>query len=549
MSNALNRASRPIGGSAVFTGVSWARCVNSGFATAAAGGLLLGVAGAAQAAPRVAGDPSVAQKFVDGNADLLILGDSINEIYMPPAYLKLAGFDVGAQLLNNNQSNLFNRGFDAFTYGTSAGPTGTTGLIYNAGDTTVDGILGVLPGGGWGATFGSGVIPASTNNFDNTVVEARITSPFNASNVYADTQSGGAFWLDDAPDGSFDLTLLTVVGPNGLPADTARVEVYQGGNLLGSAALPDQVRATEDAGLDAFTFTVPGGIDTSPNGRFTDLSVRVRLNDGVTINQGLNFTLAGMWTENGVDDTFGYASLARSGKTVDWFLDEQVLSDETLSTHFDAMDTDLVQIWLGENAWGTYDGTAWKGRIQQLIDKIRVADPDMSVALVSQYNTQDGNRPLRDRLADYAEVLAELALENENTVFLNLFDEAGDNALLNDQYLLDGVHPNDPGVAYFGERLGDLYLAATAVGDYDASGSVEQGDLNLVLNNWGLDTELAGVPDGWFLGLPNGAIDQEELNAVLNNWGGPTAPDLTALPEPTAAAALLGLLAAVRRRR
>ncbi|MEM1098302.1 MAG: PEP-CTERM sorting domain-containing protein [Planctomycetota bacterium] len=98
---------------------------------------------------------------------------------------------------------------------------------------------------------------------------------------------------------------------------------------------------------------------------------------------------------------------------------------------------------------------------------------------------------------------------------------------------------------------------AAITGDYNGNGQVEQGDLNIVLNNWGSPLLPA---DGIAVdALPNGAsfdglIDQNELNAVLNNWGSTATPDLpgfatTSLPEP-ATAALLGLggLATLRRR-
>ncbi|MEM1026875.1 MAG: hypothetical protein AAGJ38_02220 [Planctomycetota bacterium] len=83
------------------------------------------------------------------------------------------------------------------------------------------------------------------------------------------------------------------------------------------------------------------------------------------------------------------------------------------------------------------------------------------------------------------------------------------------------------------------YAAAVELsGDFDGSGLVEQGDLNLVLTQWGQ----AGTPTGWLGDGPDGVIDQAELNAVLNNWGSASPPDLqgfSTVPEP----ALLGLAA------
>ncbi|MEM8782794.1 MAG: PEP-CTERM sorting domain-containing protein [Planctomycetota bacterium] len=86
------------------------------------------------------------------------------------------------------------------------------------------------------------------------------------------------------------------------------------------------------------------------------------------------------------------------------------------------------------------------------------------------------------------------------------------------------------------------------VGDYDDSGQVEQGDLNLVLNNWG--TVAPFDPNGDPFTTAN--VDQEELNRVLNNWGATAAPSFegSAVPEPATAAVLAGLgLLGLRRRR
>ncbi|MEM7577539.1 MAG: peptidylprolyl isomerase [Planctomycetota bacterium] len=68
-------------------------------------------------------------------------------------------------------------------------------------------------------------------------------------------------------------------------------------------------------------------------------------------------------------------------------------------------------------------------------------------------------------------------------------------------------------------------------GDFNNNGSVEQGDLNLVLNNWGQTA--SALPVGLY-GFGPGAVDQTALNLVLNNWGAAAAPQPTTdtLPEP-----------------
>ncbi|MEM1026908.1 MAG: LamG-like jellyroll fold domain-containing protein [Planctomycetota bacterium] len=93
-------------------------------------------------------------------------------------------------------------------------------------------------------------------------------------------------------------------------------------------------------------------------------------------------------------------------------------------------------------------------------------------------------------------------------------------------------------------------ISPSLAGDFNDNGQVEQGDLNLVLTNWGQDASSA-PPDGWNNtdGL-SGVVDQEELNAVLTNWGGSTSPSLQgfAVPEPAALAAI-GVLFGLNVRR
>ncbi|MEM1445467.1 MAG: choice-of-anchor tandem repeat NxxGxxAF-containing protein [Planctomycetota bacterium] len=91
-------------------------------------------------------------------------------------------------------------------------------------------------------------------------------------------------------------------------------------------------------------------------------------------------------------------------------------------------------------------------------------------------------------------------------------------------------------------------------GDFNGNGQVEQGDLNLVLTNWGVNTVVnsnAVIPGGWKNYAENtGVIDQNELNLVLSNWGSTAAPSFEGfenVPEPAAALALLVFVGVHRR--
>jgi hypothetical protein len=71
------------------------------------------------------------------------------------------------------------------------------------------------------------------------------------------------------------------------------------------------------------------------------------------------------------------------------------------------------------------------------------------------------------------------------------------------------------------------------LGDYNASGLVEQADLDLVLLNWGQSA--TPPPANWTNDLPMGTIDQAELDKVLLGWGNSAALaglSASAVPEP-----------------
>ncbi len=101
------------------------------------------------------------------------------------------------------------------------------------------------------------------------------------------------------------------------------------------------------------------------------------------------------------------------------------------------------------------------------------------------------------------------------------------------------------------DQIADLMDVGLA-GDFNDSGLVEQGDLDVVLQNWGSS---ASQFAGWVNQLPDGLVDQNELDAVLLNWGGSSGGGgggggfFTFVPEPGSAAALaiVGLVAGRRR--
>ncbi|MEM1026735.1 MAG: PEP-CTERM sorting domain-containing protein [Planctomycetota bacterium] len=129
--------------------------------------------------------------------------------------------------------------------------------------------------------------------------------------------------------------------------------------------------------------------------------------------------------------------------------------------------------------------------------------------------------------------------------------------LSSEKYLWFRAEPNSTqpdagqaGVVRAQDQLLTITAVAGIVGDYDDSGAVEQGDLNLVLTNWGTDRSFSDPGGTEFSSL---IVDQEELNVVLTNWGNASTPpsfEGVDVPEPASLIVMLaGTLGLSMRRR
>jgi hypothetical protein len=147
-------------------------------------------------------------------------------------------------------------------------------------------------------------------------------------------------------------------------------------------------------------------------------------------------------------------------------------------------------------------------------------------------------------------------LERADTRFveMGLLLETANTAIFPSDALPEHLSLNDfelAGLDFFGTGTAfPTFLVHTTItalttlppplpGDYNDNGHVEQGDLDLVLLNWGINAELAA--NSWTGWPPRGRVDQDELDGVLLNWGavGSTAAAVASVPEP----ASFGILA------
>jgi len=132
--------------------------------------------------------------------------------------------------------------------------------------------------------------------------------------------------------------------------------------------------------------------------------------------------------------------------------------------------------------------------------------------------------------------------------FTNLTDEAYDPVAGTivpnvDEYLFwDDIHPTARAHTFLGNLAADAVLAEPLgiVGDYNASGDVEIGDLNLVHFNWNDDGGF--LTSDWIDQRPpaGSTVGLDALNGVLFNWG--NMATVATVPEPTGALLSFGVV-------
>jgi hypothetical protein len=295
----------------------------------------------------------------------------------------------------------------------------------------------------------------------------------------------------------------------------------------------------------------------------------------ITTGHGVELTL-GRSLAAALDDeiailkfAFNGTSLARDLTTVDWnvasrgeYFDRLV---QETSTALDHLETDLATsgtvaglFWMQGGA-DAYPGTAelYEANLLALVDAARDEWGESLPVVVAQEH-KDLIHWMHPVIPGIEEpYLSVVRSAQQNVVASSPFTAIVD---LDDVPLTsDFSHLDSAGLQIAGQRFADAYLALASQplrGDYDASGVVEQADLDVVLLNWGSEiTDPAAA--GWLNDLPSGPVDQGELDKVLLGWGS-TAEDATgaAIPEPSSlllvavvAMAAVAVRVALHRRR
>ncbi|MEM1097960.1 MAG: PEP-CTERM sorting domain-containing protein [Planctomycetota bacterium] len=254
--------------------------------------------------------------------------------------------------------------------------------------------------------------------------------------------------------------------------------------------------------------------------------------------------LQGIIGENDTFDFFGVVDNLNSqneeAQTATWVFDITGLTDLDLSIDFAAMgDFEFPDDGIPDPTvqdFYQFD-VSIDGGTAQTVFSATVDDAGAATYTMDSGATVDLNDPVS---------VNGTQLSNEFQNLSNLIEGTGSSLALSFTAFTDGGSE----AFAFKEILltGTEGVISGLVGDYDEDGQVAQGDLNLVLNNWGAARTFED-PGGTVFSTAN--VDQEELNGVLNNWGAQSAPSFegSAVPEPATVAALgLLALAGLRRR-
>lgn len=398
--------------------------------------------------PLFSGNTDIARQFLHGKANVLVLGDSIQN-GMISAYPKYWRPDhwvgqVPGPGLGFGWAGSTGGGPVDWT-AANGYPSIATADTYSFDQlTTSTGISGIAPGYVKHITLGNGTAGAdlATSRLYGVSLEP------NQSSVYAVGN-----WADR--DGvTLHADALVYANPNAIRSGL-RFEIYQGSSTP-LASVPVDVRTTA-SGLVKVSATVTAGAWQNGAG----LDGVFRLAPGTPTVAGDNLVVAGVRYYTG-EDGLQLANISRGGSRIDYYLDTQYTTDKGLDEYVDGTGTNVLFAWIGQNDPGFSDAPTWKNKVLQLMSRYRAANPDMKFVLVASYDT--GN-PL---LGDYAHILRDISQSDPDVLFLNVykaggtFDTLWDPAHPETSYLSDGVHPSLAGVNYFGALSQTLMEQAAA---------------------------------------------------------------------------------------
>lgn len=135
-----------------------------------------------------------------------------------------------------------------------------------------------------------------------------------------------------------------------------------------------------------------------------------------------------------------------------WGVGNFLQRDWTFDAQIDAVEPELVMVWLGQNDQA-YTRTSYNNALNQLVDRIQNNVPAAEIVLIGTYNQ---GSPL---LAPLVEAMGDVAGQR-GIGFINIYKTAGNAAFFNSNgFLDDGIHFSPAGGQYLGKFLFDAFLS------------------------------------------------------------------------------------------
>jgi phage gp36-like protein len=405
--------------------------------------------------PYVSGDASIGNRWLNGSATVLWIGDSIG-----------VGFESRLMhVLRVNPPGLGVRGGGYGAIGapswaaTGSGALGATGLLTEKNYSPFPAQEAVFNGGAVPATG----VPAAINS--------RLLSSAGESLLLGGRSGltfGGVDWIAGSSLRMRCVLYCNSSSSNGIVRNYLRgsgsSSVARGtGSFLNlHAAAPSYV-------TDDIPFTAPAAGE--------DLYLEAQSFEGATPTNGTNFILCCALITTG-QPGFTFIPASNGGWDVLKWTNPAIISDAALAGVLPPLGITDVVISLGQNNPSVQTAAQFQASLGQLVARLRAALPAASIVFLPTYDTNNaGSSPHQAGFTD-AHYAAQQA--TPNSCFLNLYKAAGiwsqNNAL---GLFTDGVHPSDPGRVYFLQTIQGLLdmliadIRATASGRYAIQRDVE----------------------------------------------------------------------------
>jgi hypothetical protein len=394
-----------------------------------------------------AGNTQIAYDFLHGNTHLMVIGDSLQGSLLGSYPSRwhidhwsgyLGGPNYGTPLFGD--SGIYTNQFQGST--SVIGPAG----VFAADQAAPDSVNNVSPAATYHIVFNGAT--AGSNPFFPAALQNRLYDVVNTPTQH--TNFWGGPWLDSATAGKIHMDVLTYANPNGIAPGNVQVNAFidSASNVIASAPISTR---SATSGWQKTTLTYDATAWTPGTG----LTLSFQAIAGAVPPGGSNLVIGGVrfYTDQ---PGFQMVNMAQAARTIDYFTNPNICSDQALSNYINLTDSNMLYVWIGQNGSTTVQPAQFMTQMQTLIARYKAAKPDMRFVLVSSYDTGS------PYLAGYADDLYQIAQSDPSVFFMNVYGTAGPYPYLDSHYLSDHVHETAAGAQYIADLTNDILEQAAA---------------------------------------------------------------------------------------